>query len=222
MLAATSVSCSLDPPLVTTPLGWSSAELTRDGVDRFTARLDGATMSVTANSRNHDTNSRMILWPTDAAAVRNHTACVSFTDEGWPSQQGVALRVAAPEDGRVVALTVMKNVWAEATSRVNVLLWDTADPRSPTTIDHYDAADAVTDDGELRPYPWSICARTVGDELTYMMWPSDQPQPSWDDKRAARRMTLPGSVPKDGVTGLYAGHIPAGTTMKLTMLEGFI
>ncbi len=212
--------CSQDPDFVTTPLGWTAAELSRDGVDSFDAHLADNTMEVTASAKNADTNSRMILWRKGSANERDTIACISFTDEGWPSQEGIALRIARTPDGHTRAITVMKNVWAKAESGVNVLLWDTATPTAPETIDSYRAT-AVQQGTAFRPYPWSLCARTVGDELTYMMWPSDQPQPSWDDKQATRRMTLPESVPNDGITGLYAGHIPAGTTMKLTMLEGF-
>ena len=220
LASALVAGCSKDPDFVTTPLGWRAVELSRDGIDSFHAHLANNTMEVTASTSNADTNSRMILWQKDATNERDTLACISFTDEGWPSQEGIALRIAATPDGHTRAITVMKNVWAKAENGVNVLLWDTATPTEPVTIDSYDAKAVKLGTG-FRPYPWSICARTVGDELSYMMWPSDQPQPSWDDKRAVRHTTLPASVPKDGVAGLYAGHIPPGTTMKLTMLAGF-
>lgn len=212
--------CSQDPTFVTTPIEWRAVELSRDGVDSFDAHLANDTMEVTAKHTNANSNSRMLLWSSDTVPVRDTIACISFTDEGWPSQEGIALRIATTPDGHTRAITVMKNVWARAESGVNVLLWDSATPTEPQTIDSYDST-AVQHGKGFVPYPWSICARTVGDELTYMSWPSDRPQPSWDDRRATRRTTLPTSVPVAGATGLYAGHIPGGTTMRLTMLAGF-
>ncbi len=214
------VGCSLDPDFVMAPRGWSAVQLSRDGVDSFRARLEDDTMAVAAADRNAATNSRMILLADDATSRRDTEACISFSDEGWPAQEGIALRVDTDADDRTRAITVMKNVWAHAESSVNVLLWDTATPTAPQTIDSY-VATSVKDGDGFAPNPWSMCARTAGDDLTYMMWPSDQPQPSWDDMRTTRRTKLPESVPTSGTTGLYVGHVPPEATVQLTMLSGF-
>ena len=219
LLAGLLAGCSLDPDLTSVPKGWKVQELSRDGVDTFTARLDGSTLAVTADEDNGDTNSRMVFWPSGEPEERDSETCISFTDGGWPSQEGIALRIAEV-DGSTRVLTVMKNVWGEATSHVNVLLWDTATPDKPETVDTFVAEQVELPDGSVRPNPWSMCARTVGDELRSVMWPSDEPQPSWDDADAVHTTTLPASVPTEGATGLYVGHVPPGTTMSLTVLAG--
>ena len=40
-------------------------------------------------------------------------------------------------------------------------------------------------------YPWSICARVVGDVVSFVAWPTGSPRPEWDDATHGGSVSLP-------------------------------
>ena len=89
--------------------------------------------------------------------------------------------------------------------------WDTDLSAAFTAIGQYDLGQVVTAGGQYLAFPWRICARALGDQLTFKVWvPNRELEPEWNDAVHARTTTLPTGYLAPGNTGWYIGHIPAG------------
>lgn len=214
-LVAVVVSACAAPPPPPAPTGHEVRYITRDGADGYTFAATGDTVTVTAANTNRGTNSRTVLWSTETPATVDQQVCATFESGIWPTQEGVALRAAAGDHpGR--AITVMKNVWAFATQYFNVQLVDLSKPEGRGLMQApYPSANFGTVLG-AGPGPWRLCARTVGNQLSFKVWRTADIEPSWDDPLGTRTVTLTDEWVYPGNTGIYAGHLPAGGAAVFT------
>lgn len=114
-------ACAPAPP--SAPVGHANLYITADGSDSYSFTPSPGSMVIRADRRNKGSNTRTLIWDTGRAASVDQAACTTFTNDTWPTQEGVALRVSADgHPGR--AITVMKNIYGSATTRFNVQLID--------------------------------------------------------------------------------------------------
>ncbi|HET7740093.1 MAG TPA: hypothetical protein VFL67_05540 [Mycobacterium sp.] len=196
----------------TTQMSLTTRALTTDGADTVGIELVDGVVTMTAPAQNNTlSNLRSVFWPTAQATAADEQVCATWLDQsdGFV-QEGVALRVI-DQPGRVRALTVTKNVIYGVQSAFNVHTWDTDLSQPFTAIGQYDMSQVVTADGQYVAFPWAICARVLGDQLTFKVWvPNREPEPEWNDAIHARTTTVPAGYLEPGSTGWYIGHIPAG------------
>lgn len=174
----------------------------------FASKAD--TVTVTGAASNVGSNSRVWFWRLDAPVSVDQQSCATFSDSGWPAQEGVALRVRTDNDVSR-GITVTKNVYGRATSLFNVHVWDTSKPERDGRFTHLSASD-MSDVLADSSYPWTLCARAVGEQITFKVWPAAQPEPTWADITHVRTTTLPSGWAAPGVPGTYVGHLGAMTT----------
>ena len=186
--------------------------LTADGSDRFKVAISNGVINMSAPATNTGANLREVFWPTGQPSFRDGQVCASWQYESTQSiQEGVALRFVTGLGSRVLALTVDKNVWAQAYWTLWVVGWDTASPEVFTGIANKDVGAVVSPYGEYVPLPWRVCARVVGSALTFKIWvPAREPEPSWTDPTHAGTATIPAKYNVPGKFGWYVGHIPPG------------
>jgi hypothetical protein len=150
-----------------------------------------------------------MVWPKGVSAVTDGESCASWTGrDGEIVQQGAVLRVLR-QGSRVRAVTVTQNVtfvqWT-----FNVHTWDTDRTDAP----HRLVGQVVMKDtffaGGIPPFPWHLCARAVGDVVSFKLWAGSAPEPRWGDTRAGGSVRLPTGWRFPGQTGWYVGHLKAG------------
>jgi len=188
--------------------------LTADGADVSGIDIADGVVTLSAPTSNHElSNLRKVFWPATETATTEQQACATWQDQssGYV-QEGIALRVL-DQGGRVRALTVTKNVIYGVQWTFNVHTWDTSLAQPFTPIGQYDLSAVVTANGDYLPFPWRVCARASGDQLTFKVWlPDREAEPAWDDAVHARTTTVPSDYLAAGTAGWYIGHVPAGGT----------
>lgn len=224
-IAAAALGSACAPPAPPAPPdGWHQRSWTRDGSDAtsITVDADGRAIAV-APSTNWGGNSRSIFGPKGVPQTPDQLSCATVSDAGPMTQEGLALRIS-DDDGRHRAITVTKNIWLELGWIYNVHLWDTnlREPLPATHVAQFNMASSVGYTN-LSSRPRRLCARVINQDLTIKVWPSGQPEPSWDDPSATASATLPADWVYTGRPGLYIGHLlPSrhATFSELTF-EGF-
>ncbi|MCB1255636.1 MAG: hypothetical protein KDB26_00925 [Microthrixaceae bacterium] len=215
-VAAIGAGCAVPPPPAP-PAGHDVRYITRDGADTYKFVPSGNSMVVTASASNGGANSRTLVWNTADTGSLDHQTCVTFTSGVWPTQEGVALRVSA-EGHPGKAITVMKNVFAFAIQHFNVQLVDLSKPKGQVLFAPIPASDFGPVLGSASG-PWRLCASVVGNELSFKVWPESGIEPSWNDELRTRKMILPPEWVYAGHTGLYAGHLPAGSVLRFSNIQ---
>lgn len=191
--------------------------LTRDKADYFVFSPKADSVIVRAPESNTGSNSRVWFWRKDAPFSANQQSCATFGDSPWPTQEGVVLRLRIG-NGEGRGITVMKNVFGDPTPVFNVHVWDTSKPVDGgrfTLVSSSDMSAVLS----ASSYPWSMCARVVGSEVTFKVWPANQATPSWNDTTHVRSTTLPPGWGAPGVPGIYVGHVSAGRTATFSGLS---
>jgi hypothetical protein len=172
----------------------------------------GPTVSA-APTTNEGGNTRGVFWPVDGPSVADQQSCVAWDEPDAFSQQGIALRTSS-EDGTTRAITVTKNIWYYASWVFNVHVMDSANPDQPFIgllgVDLEDVL--VRDDRTLAPLPWHLCARVVGDQVSFKVWPADESEPEWMDGVHGGGVSLPDGWDEPGVPGWYVGHLRPGVS----------
>lgn len=189
-------------------------------------------------------NIREFFWDTDTPYTADQQTCMTWQTTADSSdttnvdtQPGMALRIAPGPDGKGLrAISIDQNVWAAATWVIWVLLWesdgtDTRDGTDHTFTGHvsFDASAVVgkrrRQDGVLQssmaPPPWHVCARTLGDDLTFKIWTGTNPEPAWDDPIHTFTTTLPADWNQSGYSGGYIGHLGENSTATFTDFSTF-
>ena len=184
--------------------------ITPVGKDRFSVVPIGtADATITAPMTNRDSNLREVFWDLTAPDVMDSGACATWQSASTAGlQQGIALRASSTALG-TRAILVTKNVFLGAPWVFNIDVWDTAGT-GLTVVKNVDLAAVFHSSGRLAPLPWRMCARVVGNEVDFKVWPVDQLEPSWGDPRFGGSSALPPGWAAPGKTGWYVGHLPAG------------
>jgi hypothetical protein len=195
-----------------------TAVLTPDGFDRYeySGNASSTVVTVRAPRTNRSGNLRTVFWPADAPVRADGTSCATWrAASGEIVQPGAALRIAPGRSGGVVALTVTKNVMFGADWGFNVHIWDSGRGTS-RALGIFD----LREEFRRRPFPWRLCARTLGDRLEFKVWPLAEQPPPWGDARHGGSLTLPADAPRAGRAGWYAGHLQPGMAVSFAELGG--
>lgn len=209
-LAACNLIDPLDPSL-------GAGFITTDGYDDYGITLAdpadpaGPTVSA-APTTNEGGNTRVVFWPAEGPTIADQQSCVAWEEPDPHSQQGIALRTQS-EAGDTRAITVTKNIWYYASWVFNVHVMDSANSEEFVQILGTNLEDVlVRDDGTLAPLPWHLCARVVGDQVSFKVWPADEPEPEWMDGVHGAGVLLPDGWHEPGVPGWYVGHLNPGVS----------
>jgi hypothetical protein len=200
-----------------------AAFMTRDGQDTYalTAEGDGADMVVTtrAAETNRGRSVRLAFWPVDGVEQADQESCATWSDNTAELRQpGAALRIRDTR-GRMQAITVTMNVWPGTFWNFNVHLMDSAADPIYTLIAQADLAGTLIRDGVILPYPWRLCARAVGDVVSFKVWPLVDPEPAWGDPAYGTSVRLPAGWEAPGQAGWYIGHLEPGQSMRFRDLS---
>lgn len=214
LLAATALLGACAPPAQPLSPGWTRHDLTRDGSD--TTRLvevGDRAVDARAAATNVGHNSRTIFHRSDGPVSAGQESCMRYRNSGGIAQEGIALRIS-PAGGGVRAVTVTKNIWANATWYFNVHTWDTTS--TPILRQHasFDMRDVVG--GPQRDATWSTCARMDGGTLRFKVWTGDE-EPDWGGPET-RQIEVP-DAPRTGRAGWYVGHVQPGQWSRFDRLE---
>ena len=209
----------------------NSLDLTSPSGEVYTHVADATTATISAAPTNTDGNVREVFWRDTTPWYRNQQVCTTWDDVTDVStvdklralrandlfQPGLALRIAKTADGsNYRAITITQNVWAGGLWLFWVDTWDTtpSDHDPFTGIKLFDLSASVgsfnSTTTTMAPPPWHICARIMEDQLSFMVWTGDNPQPSWDDPTLVHTTQLPAGWTYPGFSGGYVGHLHAG------------
>lgn len=196
------------------PADTTMSVLTRDGGDAYAVLGGPEGLRVMADSGNRETNTRVVVTRPRSPEVVDGESCASWGDRrGDIVQLGAALR-ATDDGGRVQAITVTQNIWVNPYT-FNVHTWDTARDGLPQElVGQIDMRDRFFADGPV-PYPWSFCARAVGDRVEFKVWSRSEQEPPWGDVSHSDGVTLPAAWVRSGRVGWYVGHLRAGDHVAL-------
>ncbi|HTE22701.1 MAG TPA: hypothetical protein VK674_06710 [Candidatus Limnocylindria bacterium] len=214
-----------------------SAAVTQDAGDQTYAIQERPNnVKVTAPLTNTGGNTREFFWPASGPDVTDSESCAVWSKQyAAPgvttdsiTQQGAALRIVqTPTSTR--GITVTKNIFFGATWFFNVHVWDSASNEPFTQLAGFDMSEVMGKmwwdeqgslQSNLKPLPWHLCARTVGNTLKFKVWPDDvTPQPSWNDSRYVREVQIPAAWDVPGKAGWYIGHLNPGHSAEFQGLQ---
>ncbi len=183
--------------------------LTAERADTFSVVPDGEAITVAATGTNAGGNTRFMFSLAPATVAPDLVSCATWNgDRVWWDQEGAVLR-AHSVPGGFRAITVTKNVWFGAHWIFNVHVWDTTRYPIAMQIGAFDLQSVFFPAGRPTPGPWRLCARTVGGVVSFRVWPTSQPAPSWTDPRYGGSVVLPAGWRDPGIAGWYVGHLRA-------------
>ncbi len=182
--------------------------LSYEGNDQYGLALSGSTVVASGATSNTGQNTRITFSPADATPLADEQSCATWSSQTTGhDQQGAALRMIAADDGTTKGLTVTKNIWYAGNWIFNVHTWDTSQSQVFTQIGQFDLGTVFRQGNYPIALPWSICARVVDNTLSFIVWPTDQAQPAWDDPNYGGSVTLPsaGTTPvcRAGTSGTW-------------------
>jgi outer membrane protein assembly factor BamB len=200
--------------------GLDAAALTSDGADTYGIDLPGGDRaSVHANAGNAGGNTRVVARrPRDGVGTDLESCATWTSDAGRHDQEGAALRVHDIVGG-VKAITVTKNIVFGANWIFNVHVWDTSRSPVATQIGDFDLASAFFPSGQLIPLPWTMCARVIGSTVSFVVWPTSESRPPWNDATHGGSVTLPPGFGAAGAAGWYVGHLEADDRAEFADLQ---
>jgi hypothetical protein len=114
---------------------------------------------------------------------------------------------------------VTKNVVFYTLFVFNVHVWDTSTPNVNTLIGQFDLSSVFVNSSGFIPLPWDLCARVIGNTLTFEAWVDGQPTPAWGDTTHGGSVTLPDGWNYPGDAGWYIGHLQPGDSATYTNLS---
>ena len=158
-----------------------------------------------------DGNEREAFWCDGSAVAQDEESCAQWTTAPGNTQQGAMLHITRTSDGGVLGISVMENVYDYGYWTFNFDTWDSDDISAPyTEIGSADLSTVVLVGNDYVPHPWWLCARTIGDQLQFVVWTGDNPRPAYGTPGAGGEVTIPAAYQGPGMAGWYIGHIPPG------------
>ena len=197
----------------------SANVLTSEASDTYSVVSSGSSVTSSAPSSNGGSSTRILFTrPADATGTDEQSCATWSSQSADIDQEGAALRVTR-NNATVKAITVTKNVWF-APWIFNVHVWDTSTSAVATQIASFDLRSTFDPNSTFvpLPLPWAMCARVVGSTVSFIVWPTNQPQPAWNDPAYGGSVTLPSGYGAAGSAGWYVGHLRAGDTATYTNL----
>jgi hypothetical protein len=202
----------LDPSL-------GAGMLTPEANDTYGLTLADGVVTASAPETNTGGNTRIAFWRVADQPSTDQQTCATWVNaQSRLQQQGAALRVRSA-NGRTTAITVTDNIFYLARWAFNVHVMDSAAQPVFRQIASFDLGEAFrTAPGAFTvwPYPWRMCARVVGDTLSFIVWPLTVPEPAWNDPRYGGSVRLPAGWGQPGIPGWYVGHLEPGDSVGFT------
>ncbi|HEY7136729.1 MAG TPA: hypothetical protein VIB48_16865 [Acidimicrobiia bacterium] len=196
---------------------YKAANLTAEGSDTYSLSASGGTVTITAAATNQGNNSRAAFYPAEQTPLADEQTCATWSAQSDPAQQGATLRLTTV-NGVTRAITVTKNIFLFAFWTFDVHVWDTSTPNVFTKIGQFDLSSVFVNSAGLIPFPWDLCARVIGNTLTFEAWVDGQPAPAWGDTTHGASVTLPGGWDYAGNAGWYIAHLAPGASARYTNL----
>jgi hypothetical protein len=207
-----------------TPLDASlgAAVVTTDGRDTYGLVRSGGTVTATAPQTNTGDNTRVVFWRAADDDSADQESCATWVDTPDDLQQpGAALRVRTVQ-GRTKAITVTSNIFFVARWGFNIHVMDSGAAEPFHKIGGFELTEIFRPGGpgtfELPPFPWRMCARAVGNTVSFIVWPTSHAKPAWNDARYGGSVTLPAGWDQPGKAGWYIGHLKAGESSSFADL----
>ncbi len=201
------------PPLLATGV------ITPDRDDTLSLFAAGNAATATAAGSNVSVNTRLAFWRRVEHPAMDEQSCGTWAAQSAAmNQEGAVLRVRELANGVRRGILVTKNVWLGANWLFNVHLWSTGWPHVYNHIAQFDLSAVFVRSGALVPLPWTLCARVVGDVVSFIAWPATEPRPAWEDATHGGSVRLPAGWLAAGVPGWYIGHLRPGDSATLTNL----
>jgi hypothetical protein len=221
--AATLTACQL--PINTSgfaPNGGPELEgetLTNYGAVPGTYQYSGAGNAVSiAAPANIDNDEREAFWYDGTPMAQDEESCAQWSSAPGLTQQGAMLHMTRTVAGGLRGISVMQNVWGWSQWYFNVLAWDTDSSQPFTLLGRSDLSSVVMSGNDYAARPWWMCARTVGDQLQFVVWTGNNPRPAYGTPGAGGEFTIPSDYQQPGMAGWYIGHIPAGSSAQFNNL----
>ncbi len=228
LLSMVAVAAVIAPPVLTQtyPVAGTAGVardgvLTPDGSDSYTYEGSLGAVEARALASDNSVNLRTLFWPVKrlGGLPNNQQSCATFSSaSSWMAQQGVALRIRRTPVGGVTGITVTKNIWFGATWIFNVHAWDGTPTLHPLASFNLESV-FLDPDGAPRPFPWTLCARIIGAQITVKGWLTGSAEPEWGDENFGGTSTLAVDPAVRGLAGWYIGHLPPGGSAEFTDLR---
>jgi hypothetical protein len=201
--------------------GYGAAFLTGWDNDHYDVDVTDGLAVVSTTSDPNSGNQRLVFWDWAGKPSANQEVCANFAGSTHAvNQEGVALRVVSG-DGRTQAITVMKNVYGGDYNTFNMHIWDTAwGGDLPAQSFGRFPLPNMGDPYNPVPLPWRLCAKVVGDVVSFVVWPHTMAPPGYGAPGWGGSATLPPGAPTYGMPGWYAGHLPPGGYVVYNDLVG--
>jgi hypothetical protein len=195
----------------TTDPSLADATITRDGNDVYDLTSNGGVVTASAPATNVGGNTRIVFWRAGELDSFDQISCASWIDApAGIKQQGAVLR-ARTSGGRTTAITVTQNIYYGAWWGFNIHVMDSAAAEPFHQIGSFELKEIFRpSEFEAPPYPWRMCARVVGNVVSFIVWPTTHAKPAWDDARYGASVTLPSGWGAAGKPGWYMGHLEPG------------
>jgi hypothetical protein len=221
--AATLTACQL--PINTSgysPNGGPQLEggtLTNYGAVPGTYQYSGAGNAVSiAAPANIDNDEREAFWYDGTPMAQDEESCAQWSSAPGITQQGAMLHMTRTIDGGLRGISVMQNVYGLYQWTFNVDTWDSDSQQPFTLVGQSNLASVVMNGNDYVAHPWWMCARTVGDQLQFVVWTGNNPRPAYGTPGAGGEFTIPSDYQQPGMAGWYIGHIPAGSSAQFNNL----
>jgi hypothetical protein len=191
--------------------------LTPEGNDVYNLSRSGTVVTASAPAGNRGSNTRLGFWRAPDQDSADQQTCSTWTQapDGL-QQQGAVLRVRSTQ-ARTTAITVTQNIYYGAWWVFNVHVMDSAAAQPFHQIGTFDLGGVFRSGDPEAPetlgspdYPWRMCARAVGNVVSFMVWPLSDPRPAWNDTRYGGSVRLPAGWSTAGDAGWYVGHLEPG------------
>jgi hypothetical protein len=195
-------------PALNLPVKLQGFLLTPNGTDVFNVTDQKHLITVSAPTTNQSSNTRAVFWPTSQLPAKNETVCDTWASAAQDSdQEGIVLRATT-----TLGIVVEKNIYQHGYSGF-VIYEYAGSPATLQTLEGFDLSGTFDPNGQLVSLPWSMCARAKGRTISFIVWPSNQPQPAWGDPNYGGSYTLPTNDVWEGNYGWYAAHLVAGDSL---------
>jgi hypothetical protein len=179
----------------------------------------GGVIRASADAANTGGNTRWAFWRKADQPRVDQQICTTWVDGdiATSQQQGAALQIRK-EGSRTRAITVTRHIYGGFGGQFNVHTMDSAPAGGGgPALTWFGAVtiDSLAD--ETTPYPWRLCARIIGRQVSFIVWPLSDPQPPWGTPGAGGSATLPaGWDAASGIPGFFVGHLTAGQSVGFT------
>jgi hypothetical protein len=197
--------------------------ITHSGSASDVYALSGSAQAVTAYAGpSVDSNEREALWFRSSPVAQDEEACATWDSSPGITQDGVLLHMTQNAHGVIHGIAVVDNIWEKAKWFINIysIMGATGSAGPIGSIQEgYDLSGILGGSvSTMTPLPWHMCARTVGEQVEFVMWTGGTSKPPYGTPGSGGKVTIPSEYRGPGIAGWYIGHIPPGSTATMSGL----